>query len=1138
MLAAELAAFQAVASTYSLNRAQAATYFVAVVLSTDPTSLGLSTVPNPGNPGGLSDAQTYSNQFNAATNRTIVSGNFANQSAGASSLNYPVVGPTTNAGYIGAVNSELGVSNFTSTVVTAENQIAVAAAANNPALITGQYSPGTTYTLTTGVDYISVSGNGSTVVGTANGTSPTFNAGDTILFNSTSGGQFNINDASAAGATVWTPTTLAGVTVSASGVGTFGATFNGTNAVVANTSSSAQGYNGLTSLTINSNAQGAAVDVVTAKGTTDVTVNDSTAAVVTADLTVTGGKTVSITEANNTFANAARTITNTGVAGTTSSSVKQTWSTGGTTQKVAISDVNGASASLASTLATVSVDGLNGADDTTAAVITTGALSNLTLKNITPTAGQTKTTVITNNQSGTAATTLQLNLDNNFTAATIAQGNYALKLVDTNNEIKVLNITTGNTASTLATGVTASQLDINTTAWTGLTTVTVNGASQLVLGSLGSASALASFAVSGNAGVSADVSGLGSKLTSITNTNNGSAINDFQISNTLQSYSHTGTARDIITIGGRTTKSIVAGGASNNTIVANYTSSAGQNVTNGGTVTGFTTLGLGTASQGTFDLAAITGISAIQVFGLVAGTTTVTGASPTTSLAFSTTSTPNFTYNITGSAGATSTLNMALGLSATDQLVTNGLAAATSTANVLGGTFTAADASGNGIGTLNVTSYSTTAGEKATIDTLADTKLSTLNISGTAGLDIGTFTTGTSASLTINNTSSSSGTSTISTLTDANLTSLSFTGTGKTTITTLNTSTQPSLTINQNSSGTTAITTLTDTALSTLNFAGSGAMTIVALNTSSALLTINNTDTASSGLTVTTLTDATLSTLNLSGSGNTTITTLVDTLAGALNILDSSTGTSTITNMTAVNLTSLTAQNSNGGTLIIGNATAANAGLININLLGDVQYTNTHLSGTVAYTVNGSTDNANVAITIGGTTAAATTNIITLGNGNNTISNASQNVLANATITLGNGNNTVTMGIGLSTVKVGTGSNAIDSGVDAVADQTEFVTANGGSTSSFTAVTNFLAADTLKFANAAINTTITNLGTVGSVEAGVAGFSTTAGYTTFTVGTDTYVYQNTGTVANNELVETVGAHTYTATSTTLLTFLS
>lgn len=177
-MASELAAFQAVATTYSLTKAQAATYFVAVILSTDPTSLGLSTTPNPGNPGGLSDQQTYINQFNAATNRAIVSGNFANQSATASNLNYPVAGPTTNTGFIGADNSLIGVTNLTSTVVTAESQISAAAAANNPALITGQGgSAGSTYVLTTAVDIIDATSGNSTVIGSF---SDTIQAADQI----------------------------------------------------------------------------------------------------------------------------------------------------------------------------------------------------------------------------------------------------------------------------------------------------------------------------------------------------------------------------------------------------------------------------------------------------------------------------------------------------------------------------------------------------------------------------------------------------------------------------------------------------------------------------------------------------------------------------------------------------------------------------------------------------------------------------------------------------------------------------------------------------------------------------------------------------------------------------------------------
>ena len=224
-----------------------------------------------------------------------------------------------------------------------------------------------------------------------------------------------------------------------------------------------------------------------------------------------------------------------------------------------------------------------------------------------------------------------------------------------------------------------------------------------------------------------------------------------------------GAGQDIVTIAAVATKAIAGGTATNNEIVWNANSSP----TTLGTVTGFTTLGVGGVVNGqTFDLSVLTGFNSLDVqANSTGGVTTFQKVAAGTALAIDgSVTTGGVTYDTAaGTAGASENLNLTIGLAAN--------AAGATVANL-----NAQDSTGADIGTVNIASTYTATGLTNVISNL-DTAASTggigaLNVSGDAGLTISAWTNA-AAALTITNASTGTNANSF-TLTDASLSSLTL----------------------------------------------------------------------------------------------------------------------------------------------------------------------------------------------------------------------------------------------------------------------------------------------------------------------------------------------------------------------------
>ena len=155
------------------------------------------------------------------------------------------------------------------------------------------------------------------------------------------------------------------------------------------------------------------------------------------------------------------------------------------------------------------------------------------------------------------------------------------------------------------------------------------------------------------------------------------------------------------------------------------------------------------------------------------------------------------------------------------------------------------------------------------------------------------------------------------------------------------------------------------------------------------------------------------------GSAGVTVTTLTDNALGSLTF----TGTGkTVVGTLVDSLPSITLTQTGTGTAKV--LALSNSTLTGLTLLGDVQLGTGKVGDADGLTVSGSTftltggtDNAHVALH-----STATTATVTLGNGNNAISALGTGV---QTISLGNGSNSVTTGAGVDVITVGTGANLI-----------------------------------------------------------------------------------------------------------------
>jgi S-layer protein len=805
---------------------------------------------------------------------------------------------------------------------------------------------------------------------------------------------------------------------------------------------------------------------------------------------------------------------------------------------------------------------------------------------------------------------------------------------DANAEIKTLNVTTGATASKLT-----AFTDAN------LTTLNVAGASTLTLDTVNAS--LTKIAVSGAAGFNGDVSGLKAALTSFTTTSSGT------ITATLDSTTQTfvgSTGQDVITIVADAKKAITGGSGTADVLVLNAAAStfnADVKVLTKTNVTGFEVLGLNGGSSGSYDLSTLsTGLSSIKLLGAVGGPTTLTKVTAGSALAIEATQTNAITYQVADANGPADTLGLTLGTAANK-------------AGITVASLTLKDANDVGLGTLNVVSNGSTFNTANTITTLTDNGLSTLAVSGNAGLVItGLNQASTQATgFTINNTSTGVAGVTITTLTDANLGSLTFTGTGSSTVTSLAGLTGKVLTLANTGTGTAALT-----AINTAGTAGTGEQNIVAFNTGlapgesatlanrtvtntsgTATITATNVAIAMSGGTgaltgftaaVTTTANVTLTSTTLGAgvanavytdgarpaaatvaagtvtSGNPAAEFTTWTMGGLDNgqsyVLDgvtvlaqrtltgaevagaftggatvsagnfTVTGTpavpSTWTGATFTNAGASLALTDTGGTTDVTNFTtaptssaattasaldatviesvAATAGvpaaqaLQTITLTGNVALgansttPEAAIGATTGVTVSGATDNAHVNITLNGAAAAATDSI-TLGNGNNFITDNSTAGTVN--VTVGSGGNLIDVNAGTATTFAANITLGAHTNTATVFDKVMVSVTNGQTAGFSTTITGSSAGDVLVFVTGADITwdavtageqaTITGaVNLAGAITAAFGTLGAANSATAFQYGGDTYVIENVGadtvnTAGTDSVVKLVGLHT-------------
>ena len=315
-------------------------------------------------------------------------------------------------------------------------------------------------------------------------------------------------------------------------------------------------------------------------------------------------------------------------------------------------------------------------------------------------------------------------------------------------------------------------------------------------------------------------------------------------------------------------------------------------------------------------------------------------------------------------------------------------------------------------------------------------------------------------------------------------------------------------------------TVINDNGLSTLNISGTQGLRITTLNqttTQSTTVTINNTNTGSSGVTIAQLTNSKLTSLNFTGTGSTKITTLTDSLATSLAIDNSGSKMATVAAMTSTsNLSSLTLT----GNVQIGDGLAAGTGMT--------------LTNTNGLTIDGSTDPAHVKLTLAGAGSGVTDNI-TLGNGNNVVTNVS--IAGTVNLTLGTGSNYVSLG-GATTNTTGRYNLTLDAG-----SAPDYITVGTGGTTYATTpnyvITGIQAGDRISFsadiASSSASLSRTTPGasvaqTITAVESAAA-FSHGVAYAIF--GGNTYLAQSASGVlsaTDTTIIQLMGVHDFTAST--------
>ncbi|MBP0589265.1 DUF4214 domain-containing protein [Paraburkholderia sp. LEh10] len=632
----------------------------------DADSAGLSFYVQGINNGTFSLASVALNIYNGATGNdaTELSAKLSYADAFTAAIGQSTAAQVAYSGDAASNNARAALAEVVDTASEATASAKLPATVGN----IGNGTVGQTVTLTTGVDGVNVTGGNAVINALLATNDSTLNAFDSIKAQGANN-TLNIVDQGVGALPVITVSGVQTVNVQS----TIGETID------------ASGWTGLTALNI---ATSKGSDVVTAAATTAVTVNDSVGAGNT--VVVNGGSTVTIHDTVAAAAAAGQVSVN-GVAGTTSVSVAQTLGAAATAGKVVVTDANesgAANTTKADTISTVSLDGYGAGSK-----ILSNALTNLTLAN------SAVDVTVTDNLAKPTATTLNLTVNNLATGAS---------LVDTNDEITTLNVTTTGKDSELA--VTDS----------GLKTLAVSGTNVLTFDA--TVNSLKNVTVSGSAGLSANLSGdtnLADVNASATSGNN--TVNLGSVAATYEG----GSGADVVTLSAIPTVAI-DGGAGVNTLaldsiadLSTLTATALAHATN------FQVLeltGAVGATNGTLDLSALPSSfnSSIVIDATSANNLTLNKAAATTSLTYGSDLTENVTVNLKA-AGSADVLNLTLGTAKSTALLD------------ASGKLTTAD----GFETVNVATLGDTTGGAFT-DKLAlhDTGATKLVVSGAAGLDL------------------------------------------------------------------------------------------------------------------------------------------------------------------------------------------------------------------------------------------------------------------------------------------------------------------------------------------------------------------------------------------------------------------
>ncbi|MPW17637.1 DUF4214 domain-containing protein [Paraburkholderia sp. CNPSo 3157] len=1026
-----------------------------------------------------------------------------------------------------AYNGDAASANARAAVTLVTDSASEAAQAANLSTTVANIGSGTvgqTVTLTTSVDNVTLSGNNNVVNGTI-GTGATLTAQDKIV-GAGSGNTLNIVD-NGTTSTTTTSTVVGGVTtgtsssstvygdalpttVSVSGVQTVNLVSGG-----ATGTSDFSGFTGLTTLNVNE-AGGAAG--ITAAGTTAVTLADVAAAATT--INVQGGSNGSVTANGVTAGGTINVGTVAQATGTVSVTENMLATQTGAAIADAINVKGGTTVSV-----TANLNEKAGAGNTvTGGVITVNGTSATTTVTVNQTAAamaaDTKTAVpgvSTANAGTTAAPGLQAVPASTAAAAVLAKPAVA-GVVDGQVIISDVNAASGTLANTitsvsLANFGAGSQINDNAltslslTGGTGTLTLTnaattpTNTALALSLNGVGSKSA--------TTGVVTNVT-LADTNNEIKTLNVTTGAKDSYLTITdsnLKTINVSGTnVLNLSTVPTSVTTIAVSGAAGFNdggslaadTALTSFTTTSSGKIT--ATLDATKQTFVGSTGQDVITISAdatkaITGGSAANnevIFNNAAGTFNATAGHLTN------TNVTGFSVMGLGAASGAATWDMSKlssSFNAVDVTASNTAASVANTIiNAAAGT------------TLNIAGSGVSAGTVSL--SYADTNGATDTANVTIGSALGNLTIG------------------ALTLQDANAVGIN--------------------TVNFTTTGTDAgvlggavdtIGALNDNGLSVLNVSGTAGLTITSLSESAhqaTAFTINSTESGQNGTTIGTLTDNNLGTLTFTGTANADVGNLV--VSGG-----------TVTNLTITN--------SGTGTATVGDGTAfSDAILTKLTLNGNVAFGANSLTVPAAtgaqtgFTLSGATDNAHVNIHLSGAAGAGVTDTITLGNGNNFITDDSLN--GTVKVTVGTGSNLVDLSAGGGTDATGSYSATVNLGAHSAATGVDQINVGvlgatgavnaGGVTAANTVINGAGAGDIITLHDALLasvaqvsdakQTVISGASSFASALAaadnGLAAHSAVA----FQYGGNTYVVESvaagTGTLqAGDTLIQLTGAHT-------------